>query len=188
LKGYTLKIMKLRKKNLVLLFTLLTVCILSCNRSKNNIPAQTDAVNPQTDEYAALFEENKPVQKIAEDLSGKVIVLSEKDFIERITDIDNPKGFQYKGLTPCVVEIFAYTCKFCTYQSDLLNVMAPEYQGKVIFYKIDIDKAYDVRTAFKVDNIPMMLFFKPKGQYTSTIGLQNREKLTNLIDEFLLKP
>ena len=180
--------MKLRKKNFVLLLMLLTVCILSCSRPKNSVPVQTDAEKPQNDEYAVLFEENKPAQKITEDLSGKVIILTEKEFIERITDIDNPKGFQYKGQTPCVVEIFAYTCKFCTYQSDLLNVMAPEYQGKVIFYKIDIDKAYDVRTAFKVDNIPTLLFFKPKGKYTSVIGYQNREKLTNLIDEFLLKP
>jgi len=180
--------MKLQKKNLGLLLILLTVFTISCNRAKNNIPAQTDAVNPQTDEYAALFEENKPVQKITEDHSGKVIILTEKEFIERITDIDNPKGFQYKGQTPCVVEIFAYWCKPCGIQAELLSMLAPEYKGKVIFYKIDIDRAYDVRTAFKVDNIPMMLFFKPKGQYTSTIGFQNREKLTNLIDEFLLKP
>jgi thioredoxin-like negative regulator of GroEL len=66
--------------------------------------------------------------------------------------------------------------------------MAPEYQGRVIFYKIDLDRAYDVRTAFKVDNIPTLLFFKPKGKYISRIGFQNRENLTNLIDEFLLKP
>ncbi|MDR0205789.1 MAG: thioredoxin family protein [Bacteroidales bacterium] len=181
----------MRRHNIffVLFIVLIAVTFtLSCNRSKNNVPIQIDAKKPQIDEYAALFEENKPVQRIAEDLSGKVIILTEKDFIERITDIDSPKGFQYKGQTPCVVEIFAYTCKFCTYQSDLLNVMAPEYQSKVIFYKIDIDRAYDVRTAFKVDNIPTLLFFKPKGKYTSTIGYQNREKLTNLIDELLLKP
>jgi len=180
--------MKIQKKNLGLLLILLTVFTISCNRAKNSAQGQIDAEKPQIDEYAALFEESKPVQKITEDLSGKVIILTEKEFIERITDIDNPKGFQYKGQTPCVVEIFAYTCKFCTYQSDLLNVLAPEYQGKVIFYKIDIDKAYDVRTAFKVDNIPTLLFFEPKGKYTSMIGYQNREKLTNLIDELLLKP
>jgi len=172
----------------VFLVILLIMCTISCNRSKNSAPVQIDVEKPQIDEYAVLFEENKPVQKITEDLSGKVIVLSEKDFIERITDINNPKGFQYKGQTPCVVEIFAYWCKPCGIQAELLSILAPEYKGKVIFYKIDIDKAYDVRTAFKVDNIPMMLFFKPKGQYTSTIGFQNREKLTNLIDEFLLKP
>jgi thioredoxin-like negative regulator of GroEL len=162
--------------------------ISSCGNSANSTADNSVSNNSEPDEYAVLFHSNKESQIMAEDLSGKVIVISEKDFIERITDLENPKGFQYKGQTPCVVQIFAYWCTPCTYQSNLLSMMAPEYQGKVIFYKIDIDKAYGVKSAFKVEDVPVMLFFKPRGEISKTVGLLNREKLTNMIEEFLLNP
>jgi thioredoxin-like negative regulator of GroEL len=66
--------------------------------------------------------------------------------------------------------------------------MAPEYQGKVIFYKLDIEKAYKIKAAFKVESIPVLLFLKPRGKISTTVGYINREKLTNMIDDLLLKP
>ena len=137
------------------------------------------------DEYTILHE--KPVvSRITEDLSGKVIILYEKDFIERITTLDNHKGFQYLGQTPCIVEFYADWCKPCGYQSELMNKLAPEYQGKVIFYKLNIDRAYQIRTAFKVENIPMILFLKPRGEIITSVGYLNREKLNQMIVDYLL--
>jgi thioredoxin-like negative regulator of GroEL len=161
---------------------------LSCGNRTHSNDENTEINNSKTDDYSVLFETNKAPKRIEENLSGKVIVISEKDFIERITDIDNPKGFQYKGQTPCIVVLFAYWCTACYYQANILDDIAPEYQGKVIFYKLDIEKAYDVKAAFKIESIPMMFFFKPRGRISTTIGLLNREKLTNMIDELLLNP
>jgi thiol-disulfide isomerase/thioredoxin len=157
----------------------------SCGHSHKS---NTETVVPekiQTDNYAILWE--TPVApRIAEDLSGKVIVLYEKDFIERITAIDNPKGFQYLGQTPCIVEFYTDWCKPCGYQSELMNRMAPDYKGRVIFYKINIDKAYYVKNAFKVETIPMIIFFKPRGEIITSIGYLNKEKLTQMIADHLL--
>ena len=142
----------------------------------------------ETDEYALLKEPNSTPQKIAEDLSGKVIILSEEDFIERITALDNPKGFQYKGKTPCIVDLYADWCKPCGYLSQLLNELAPEYQGKVIFYKLNIDRARAVVDAFNVSSIPKILYFKPHGEVSSTVGYLNKEELKETIHNLLLKP
>jgi thiol-disulfide isomerase/thioredoxin len=157
-----------------------------CKSNKRNMENVASEEQP-FDEYSILRE--KPVEpRIAEDLSGKVIILYEEDFIERITTLDNPKGFQYLGQTPCIVEFYADWCKPCGYQSQLMNMLAPEYQGKVIFYKLNIDRAYQIRTAFNVDNIPVILFLKPRAEIVKSVGYLNKEKLTQMIADHLLNP
>jgi thioredoxin-like negative regulator of GroEL len=176
--------MNCKKRYFVLPFIIILLAFSCKNTSKLN--TENDASeNTATDDYAILRAPNTP-QRIAEDFSGKVIILTEKDFIERITAIDNPKGFQYLGQTPCIVEFYAAWCKPCGYQSELLSMVAPEYQGRVIFYKLNIDRAYQLSQAFDVKDIPMLLFFKPRGSITIHVGYKNREKLTKLIDDLLL--
>jgi thiol-disulfide isomerase/thioredoxin len=178
--------MKIEKKNLVLLLVIMTTVLLSCCNSRMSNTENVVLEDPKTDDYELLRNPGKVPQRMSEDLSGRVIVLSESDFIERITDLDNPKGFQYKGQTPCIVALYANWCRPCTFQSEVLNNLAPEYQGRVIFYKIDIDRARGVSTAFKVTSIPMILYFKPHGTISNTLGFLNKEELTNAIDQFLL--
>lgn len=173
------------KRNYFVLIALLLT--FSCCNSHNSKPENVVSENSPIDEYAILHE--KPLApKIVENLSGKVMILHEQDFIERITALDNPKGFQYLGQTPCIVELYADWCKPCGYQSELLTRLAPEYQGKVIFYKLNIDKAYHIRAAFKVESIPVLLFLKPRAEIVKSVGYLNQEKLTQMIADHLLNP
>ncbi|MCL2290580.1 MAG: thioredoxin family protein [Bacteroidetes bacterium] len=178
--------MKTQKKNLVLLLIITIAFMLSCGNANNNTD-NAALEEPKTDHYALLKDSGRP-ERIAEDLSGRVILLSEQDFIERITAIDNPKGFQYLGQTPCVVDLYASWCKPCGLLSENLRTLAPEYQGKVIFYKLDIDKAREVAYMFNVQSIPMLLYFKPHGKISSTVGYLNKDELRKAIDEYLLNP
>jgi len=173
-------------KNFILIL-IMTLITFSCGNPKvanTETPVQEES---QTDEYASLMGQEIASQKIVEDLSGKVIILYEKDFVERITTLDNPKGLQYLGQTPCIVELYADWCKPCGYLSQLLNELAPEYKGKVIFYKLNIDRAKSVVEAFNVKSIPKILYFKPFGEVKSTVGFLNREELKKAIDDYLLK-
>jgi thiol-disulfide isomerase/thioredoxin len=181
--------MKNQMKNLVLLSIIIMMSLtFSCGSSNTSNTDNAVSEDSQTDDYALLSETNHASPKIVEDLSGKVIILSEKDFIERITALDNPKGFQYIGHTPCIVELYADWCKPCGFLSQLLNELAPEYQGKVIFYKLNIDRARAVVDAFNVETIPKILYFKPHSKVSSTLGYLNREELKKMIDDLLLKP
>ena len=171
----------------LLIITLLITS--ACNSSnKSNHEVVISEENIQTDDYAALKEQNIVPQRITEDLSGNLIILTEKDFIERITAIDNPKGFRYLGQTPCVVELYTQWCKPCIVLSNIMADLAQEYKGKVIFYKLNVEKAQAVTAAFNVNNIPVLLYFKPRGKISTTVGLLSKEQLTNMIDDLLLKP
>jgi thioredoxin-like negative regulator of GroEL len=175
-----------KRNKLPLLF--ITVFVLFCCNSKKSNVEEWVVEEPQQDDYAMLFETNTNAHRPTENLSGEVILINEKEFIEQITTIDNPKGFQYLGQTPCIVELYADWCKPCIVQTGLMNEMAPDYKGKVIFYRLNIDKAYGISRAFKVENIPVILFFKPRANISKTIGYLNRKELTEMIDKFLLNP
>jgi len=171
----------------LLIITLLITSSCDClNKSNHDVAISEE--KPQTDDYTALKESNDTPKKIAEDLSGNLIVLNEKDFIERITAIDNPRGFRYLGQTPCIVEFYTHWCKPCIILSNIMAELAQEYKGKVIFYKLNVEKAQSVQTAFNIQNIPTILYFSPRGKVSTTVGLINKEQLTNMIDDLLLKP
>ena len=179
--------LKMKNPVFLWLWVVLSLVLLNCNSNNSNKEVR-NTEESQVDEYAPLREESQAPQRMAEDLSGNVIILTEKDFIERITEIDNPKGFQYLGQTPCIVSLYANWCKPCGILSEIMNLMAPEYKGKVIFYKLDIDRAIGVSNAFKVTSIPKILYFKPRSSVSTTVGFLNKEELANMIEQFLLNP
>jgi len=179
--------MEIKKKTFAITFIIMILLVLSCGNTNTSNTDEVTSEDAKADDYALLKDLDRP-EKIAEDLSGEVIILSEKDFIERITVLDNSKGFQYLGQTPCIVDLYASWCKPCGMLSENLRALAPEYQGKVIFYKVDIDKAREIAYVFNVQSIPMLLFFKPRGTISSSVGYLTKEELRKAIDEYLLNP
>jgi len=186
--NFNYSLMYLQNKSFLFLLIFFALFLLWCCNSGNSNSANTTTEESEIDDYFFLRNPDQVHRRPTEDLRGTVIVLSEKDFIERITVVDNPKGFQYKGQTPCVVELYANWCKPCGYMSQVMDEVAPEYAGRVIFYKIDIDRGRKVSEAFNVSDIPVLLFFKPRSAISKTVGYINHQELRNAIDEYLLKP
>lgn len=180
--------MKIPNKNFVLLLVfIMAVSLLSCKSEQSNT-GNAVIEEPQIDDYDLLRNPAKAHQRINEDLSGKVIVLTEAEFEERITDLNNPKGYQYKGQMPCVVLLYNYASVPSAFQSDVMNNLAPEYQGRVIFYKVDLDKARGLVSSFEIKKTPVILYFKPHRAIKSTVGLLEPDELRNTIDKYLLNP
>ncbi len=120
-----------------------------------------------------------------EDLSGKIIMLDDESFIARITDIDNEKGLQYKGTTPCIVDFYADWCRPCNAMHPILMELAKEYKGKLIIYKINTDKATKTATALNINSIPTLLFFKRNAQPGIIRGGLPKKELKDVINQFL---
>ena len=120
-----------------------------------------------------------------EDLSGNIIMLDNESFAARITDIDNEKGFQYKGMTPCIVDFYADWCGPCNRLHPVLVDLAKEYKGKLIIYKINTDKATNTANALGINSIPTLLFFKRNTQPGVIRGALSKKDLKKVIDQFL---
>lgn len=119
--------------------------------------------------------------------SGEVRVISADEFSALVTDIDNPKGFQYKGSMPCIVDFYADWCGPCHALNPVLADIAAKYKDKIMVYKVNVDKSAVIAEAFQIKSIPTLVFFSPHAQPTMAVGAPAREDLERAIQDLLLK-
>lgn len=166
--------------------------ITACNRSANTSDEELTAAET-TEVPATLLNDNgsAPSVTAVEEADQKVIstvqVLNTQQFEEKVCDLNNPKGFQYKGSLPAVVDFYADWCGPCRSIAPYLVELAKEYAGQIIIYKVNIDKCPEVSQAFDVKSIPTLLYLKPNTQPTATVGALSKDELKQVIEESLLK-
>ena len=163
--------------------------ISSCNRTAE----ATDDEGETTDIPSTLLNDNGSTPSVTamEETEEKVIstvqVLNTKQFEEKVCDLKNRKGFQYKGSMPAVVDFYADWCGPCRSIAPYLVEYAKEYAGKIIIYKVNIDKCPEVSQAFEIQSIPTLLYLKPNTQPTATVGALSKDELKQVIEDSLLK-
>lgn len=180
----------MKKTTLLLLAASVIVC--ACKYNKNNTG---EDLNYETEEVISMAMDNpnfsktpaEEPEKVDEDLSGKIIFLDDETFVSHVTDIDNPKGFQFKGQTPCLVDFYADWCRPCSALHPILVELAQEYKGELIVYKVNTDKCGVTAQAFNVISIPTMILFKRNAQPVIINGAMPKAELKAAIDKYLSK-
>ena len=127
------------------------------------------------------------VEEVEEKVISTVQVLNTEQFEEKVCELNNPKGFQYKGKLPAIVDFYADWCGPCRSIAPYLVEYAKEYAGKIIIYKVNIDKCPEVSQAFEIQSIPTLLYLKPNTQPTATVGALSKDELKQVIEDSLLK-
>ncbi|MEG1556769.1 MAG: thioredoxin domain-containing protein, partial [Bacteroidales bacterium] len=118
----------MKKGNLLLVLAFALISLTFCNNK--NVEANMQEETEQAVNTAIKNDQMLPIEKpkkMKENLSGEIILLNDEEFVSMITDIDNPKGFQYKGKTPCIVDFYADWCRPCIALSPILADIAKEY-------------------------------------------------------------
>ena len=168
---------------------ILSLAVCSCGLKNNKteeevLPQATESTNDSPNPYVSETEA-EDAEVVEENLSGELISISASEFIEKVTEINNPKGFSYKGHTPCIVDFYADWCGPCIQFKPILAEMAQKYKGKVIIYKLNVDRAQDVCEAFGIQNIPTLMFFSRTQQPRKIVGSQSRSEIDRTIQDFI---
>ena len=177
-----------------ILMALLLPFLFGCCQQKNaTLPdqmAKAENPSPATAESQAPYDpelQNTDPQSIDEDLSGKVISLTARDFKEKIIEVDPNNGYRYRGNTPCVVDFYANWCRPCMNFKPVYHKLAEQYKGKIIFYQIDVDKAQDICSLFGVQSIPTLIFFSRGAQPLKMVGAPTEQEMRKAVDDFLAR-
>ena len=118
----------------------------------------------------------------------KVINLTYKEFVKNVWNFEkSPNTFKYEGKLPCVVDFYATWCGPCRMVSPIMERIAKEYDGKLIVYKIDVDKEPKLAATFEVRSIPTVLFIPTEGQPMKQVGALNEQQYKQIIENNLLK-
>ena len=116
-----------------------------------------------------------------------VKTLDYKKFVKNVWDIESyPDSVVYQGKLPCIIDFYADWCGPCKRIAPIMEEIAKEYEGKIIVYKVNVDKELKLATIFKIKSIPTVFFFPEEGQPLSQVGGLSKEEYISIINKHLI--
>lgn len=130
-------------------------------------------------------QQNQPEKK--ETQSGDVIVMNKAMFLKDVYDYEKSKEWKYKGTKPAIIDLYADWCGPCRMTAPIMKELAKEYAGKIVIYKVNVDKEKELAALFNATSIPLFVFIPMKGEPQLFRGAADKATYKKAIDEFLLK-
>ena len=116
-----------------------------------------------------------------------VVELDKQQFLEKVWNYEtNPNAWVYNGSLPCVIDFNAKWCGPCRKMEPILKDLAIKYDGKVIIYKVDVDKEKELASLFGISSIPAFLFCPTNGEPRGTMGAYPADEFEKIIRTVLL--
>ena len=172
------------KRSFLIVFVMASIFMTGCSQNK-----QTNAVHTQetkgTDKAIGASGKGATAAKPGD---GKVNYLTTEEFKKRIMDYEkHPQDWVFEGDRPVIIDFYATWCRPCRMTAPVVEKLAKEYQGKIDFYKVDVDKEQDLAAAFGIQSIPTFLFIPAKGKPTAQMGAMQKADFEEIIKSVIFK-
>jgi thioredoxin len=115
-----------------------------------------------------------------------IFTLNDAEFKKKIFNYSVNKTWKYEGTTPSVIDFYADWCGPCKRVSPLLEELAKQYNGKIVFYKVNTDNETILSGSLGISSLPTILFIPAKGNPQAMIGAYPKDQIEKVIKEFLI--
>lgn len=91
-----------------------------------------------------------------------------------------------QSIVPVLVDFFADWCGPCRMLAPTLNKLSSEFAGRVKIVKVNVDTEPELANQFRVESIPLLVFFaggKPVGRAAGLINESNLRQALNQLTE-----
>lgn len=86
---------------------------------------------------------------------------------------------------PVFVDFWAEWCGPCRMVSPIVDELSEEYENKINFVKVNVDKNQDLAMKFNVFSIPTLLLLRKEQVIGQRVGTISKNALKDWIDEIL---
>ncbi len=119
--------------------------------------------------------------------ASPVIEMNKAMFIKDVFDYEKSKDWKYLGNKPAIIDFYANWCGPCRVTMPIMKELAEEYAGKIVVYKVNVDKEKELAALFNASSIPLFVFIPMEGEPQVFRGAADKATYQKIIDEFLLK-
>ena len=127
----------------------------------------------------AAMAQNKPNVEIVE--------LNLQSFKQKVWNFDKDKNFTRLGNLPIILDFHATWCKPCKMLAPHLQAIQNKYKGKLIVYKIDVDKEPQLAQKFNVEAMPTIVYIGSKTGFKSELGYMDYDALEKIVNKNLFQ-
>ena len=86
---------------------------------------------------------------------------------------------------PVIVDFWAPWCPWCMRLMPIFEEVSKQYEGRLIFAKVNVEERQDIAQANGILGIPVMKMFCDGRNVGELVGYMNREKLLSELDNML---
>jgi thioredoxin 1 len=88
-----------------------------------------------------------------------------------------------EGKEIAIVDFYADWCGPCRALGPILDSISKDFEGKLGFYKVDVDKGQNLAVKYEVMTIPAVMFFKNGEKIDSFTGAIPKDKIIGFIEK-----
>jgi len=166
------------KKLLILFVGGIFLTIQACNSQPDKNTAKKETLTgTESQQTVQVVSDTKTTAENA--VISTPVHITRADFLEKIMDYEkNTTEWNYKGSLPCLIDFYADWCAPCRQTAPILDELAREYSGKIVIYKVDVQKERELASVFGIQSIPAFLFCPATGNPTMSAGIAGSREET----------
>lgn len=86
---------------------------------------------------------------------------------------------------PVMIDCSATWCGPCKALAPVVDKIGDEYEGRAVVCKMDVEECPGLSTQFRIRNVPTVLFLKNGEVVDKSVGLVQKETLTEKLDALM---
>ncbi|MTK52619.1 thioredoxin family protein [Paludibacter sp.] len=103
--------------------------------------------------------------------------ISDTEFRKLVWDYSKSPAVKLQSHLPVIIDFFATWCRPCKELSPSIERLQKEYAGKLIIYRVDVDKDRALAEKMNIPAMPTLIFINTKNQKSETVGLISYDEL-----------